>query len=59
MTGSRIELWLMISREYNENPILKTFLPAQWISARRIKQCSFFENLAKRDKDYAGRRSLL
>jgi Xaa-Pro aminopeptidase len=35
MQRSKIDMWLMISREYNEDPILKTFLPATWVSARR------------------------
>jgi Xaa-Pro aminopeptidase len=35
MKQSDIDMWLMISREYNEDPVLKTFLPATWISARR------------------------
>ncbi|HCV04767.1 MAG TPA: Xaa-Pro aminopeptidase, partial [Pseudoalteromonas sp.] len=35
MKQHNIDMWLMISREYNEDPILKTFLPATWLSARR------------------------
>jgi hypothetical protein len=35
MKDTNIDMWLMISREYNEDPTLKTFLPATWISARR------------------------
>jgi len=35
MDDANIDCWLIISREYNEDPILKTFLPAEWISARR------------------------
>lgn len=35
MEESKIDCWLIISREYNEDPILKTFLPAEWLSARR------------------------
>jgi Xaa-Pro aminopeptidase len=30
-----IDMWVLISREYNEDPILKTMLPANWLSARR------------------------
>ncbi|MEO1653796.1 MAG: M24 family metallopeptidase [Bacteroidota bacterium] len=29
------DMWILISREYNEDPVLKTFLPAEWMSARR------------------------
>ena len=35
MDDANIDCWLISSREYNEDPILKTFLPAEWISARR------------------------
>ncbi len=35
MKTSNIDMWLLISREYNEDPVLKTMLPAEWLSARR------------------------
>ncbi|MGB3588788.1 MAG: M24 family metallopeptidase [Tunicatimonas sp.] len=35
MERSGIDLWLLISREYNEDPVLKTLLPPTWLSARR------------------------
>ncbi|MEL6186261.1 MAG: M24 family metallopeptidase [Myxococcota bacterium] len=35
MRREGIEMWLLISREYNEDPVLETFLPARWPSARR------------------------
>jgi len=30
-----IDMWVLITREYNEDPIVKTMLPATWLSARR------------------------
>jgi len=33
MQRTNIDLWLVISREYNEDPILKTMLPSTWLSA--------------------------
>jgi Xaa-Pro aminopeptidase len=30
-----VDMWLIIGREYNEDPVLETMLPATWISARR------------------------
>lgn len=30
-----IDCWLLIGREYAEDPVLATMLPAEWISARR------------------------
>lgn len=35
MQQHNIDMWLLISREYNEDPVLKTMLPATWLSARR------------------------
>lgn len=35
MIESNIDMWVVISREYNEDPIIKTLLPATWMSARR------------------------
>ena len=35
MRRSGIDMWVVISREYNEDPVLKTFLPSTWQSARR------------------------
>ena len=35
MRREGIDMWILISREYNEDPILKTFLPSTWLSARR------------------------
>ncbi len=35
MQQHNIDMWLLISREYNEDPVLETMLPATWLSARR------------------------
>jgi hypothetical protein len=35
MRRAEIDLWVIISREYNEDPVIRTFLPATWQSARR------------------------
>jgi Xaa-Pro aminopeptidase len=35
MDRADIDLWLVIGREYNEDPVLATLLPAAWLSARR------------------------
>ncbi|MEJ2003656.1 MAG: M24 family metallopeptidase [Cyclobacteriaceae bacterium] len=35
MRDNDLDMWLLISREYNEDPVIKTFLPATWLSARR------------------------
>src|SRR4051795_2653501 len=35
MDRAGIDLWLVVGREYNEDPVLPTLLPATWLSARR------------------------
>ena len=30
-----IDMWVLITREYNEDPIIKTMLPPTWLNARR------------------------
>lgn len=35
MRRTDIDLWVLISREYNEDPVLRTMLPSDWQSARR------------------------
>jgi Xaa-Pro aminopeptidase len=35
MDRAGIDLWLVVSREYDEDPVLPSLLPATWLSARR------------------------
>ena len=35
MERTGIDMWIIIAREYNEDPVLRTMLPANWINARR------------------------
>lgn len=35
MRREGIDMWILISREYNEDPVMRTMLPAEWLSARR------------------------
>ena len=35
MEEQGIDMWLMITREYNEDPVVKTLLPPTWLNARR------------------------
>lgn len=35
MEREGIDMWLVMSREYNEDPVIRTFLPATWFAARR------------------------
>ena len=35
MQEEEIDLWVLITREYNEDPVVKTLLPPTWLNARR------------------------
>ena len=44
MDATKIDCWVMATREYNEDPIVKTFLPAEWLSARRRTILVFYRD---------------
>jgi hypothetical protein len=44
MEKNNIDMWVIISREYNEDPVLKTMLPAEWLSARRRTILVFYND---------------
>jgi Xaa-Pro aminopeptidase len=35
MRENGVDLWLIVAEEYNEDPVMRTMLPATWLSARR------------------------
>jgi len=43
MRRAGLDMWVIISREYNEDPVLKTMLPSTWLSARRRTIVVFFD----------------
>lgn len=45
MSKHNIDCWVLITREYNEDPIVKTMLPAEWLSARRRTILVFYNNV--------------
>ncbi|MEA1786275.1 M24 family metallopeptidase [Arenibacter sp. GZD96] len=47
MDTSDIDMWVVISREYNEDPVLKTMLPATWLNARRRTILLFYRDKKK------------
>jgi hypothetical protein len=53
MAEAKIDMWVLISREYNEDPILKTMLPATWLSARRTTILVFAKESDEKVKAYA------
>ncbi|MEL7488708.1 MAG: Xaa-Pro aminopeptidase, partial [Pseudomonadota bacterium] len=44
MRRAEIDMWVLIAREYNEDPVVKTMLPATWMSARRRTVLVFHDN---------------
>ncbi|NNC34809.1 MAG: M24 family metallopeptidase [Croceitalea sp.] len=47
MDETSIDMWVVISREYNEDPVLRTMLPAKWLNARRRTILVFYRNKGK------------
>jgi len=44
MEREGFDMWILISREYNEDPVMKTMLPSTWLSARRRTIMVFNKN---------------
>jgi len=44
MDRADIDMWVLISREYNEDPVLKTMLPSTWLNARRRTIIVFYRD---------------
>ena len=51
MRREGLDMWIIISREYNEDPVLRTMLPSTWLSARRRTIMVFFDNGKERSAD--------
>ena len=47
MDKTDIDMWILISREYNEDPVLRTMLPSTWLNARRRTILLFHRNKEK------------
>jgi Xaa-Pro aminopeptidase len=47
MDETGIDMWIVISREYNEDPVLRTMLPGTWLNARRRTILLFYRNKSK------------
>jgi Xaa-Pro aminopeptidase len=44
MRRENIDMWVLVAREYNEDPVLLTMLPATWQSSRRTTILMFYDN---------------
>ena len=49
MRREKIDCWVVISREYNEDPIIETLLPSTWMAARRTTMLVIFDRGADQD----------
>lgn len=43
MRREGIQMWIISAREYNEDPVIRSMLPATWIAARRRTILVFFD----------------
>ena len=48
MDETDIDMWILISREYNEDPVLRTMLPSTWLNARRRTVLVFLQRPRER-----------
>ena len=44
MRRAGVDAWVLIAREYNEDPVLRTMLPATWLNARRRTVMMFIDH---------------
>lgn len=47
MKRNGIDMWIIVSREYNEDPVMRTMLPATWLNARRRTILVFYNDSRK------------
>jgi Xaa-Pro aminopeptidase len=52
MRREGIDMWIVISREYNEDPVIKTFLPSTWMAARRTTMLVMFDRGAENEIEF-------
>jgi hypothetical protein len=48
MRRDGVDMWILIAREYNEDPVARTMLPPTWLSARRSTILIFHDRGAER-----------
>ena len=52
MRREGFDMWVLISRENNEDPVLKTLLPATWLAARRTTMLVIFDKGPDQEIEY-------
>ena len=43
MRRENVDMWIVSAREYNEDPVIQTMLPATWMAARRRTMLVFYD----------------
>ncbi len=52
MKREGFDMWVLISRENNEDPVLKTMLPGTWLAARRTTMLVIFDQGAEKGLEF-------
>jgi Xaa-Pro aminopeptidase len=52
MRREGFDMWVIISREYNEDPVIRTLLPATWHAARRTTMLVAFDRGVDKEMEY-------
>lgn len=52
MRREGFDMWVVISREYNEDPVIRTLLPATWFAARRTTMLVAFDRGPEKGMEY-------
>lgn len=52
MRREGFDMWVLIARENNEDPVLKTMLPATWLAARRTTMLIVFDRGTGQEVEY-------
>jgi len=52
MRREGFDMWVVISREYNEDPVIETLLPATWMAARRTTMLVAFDRGTDKEMEF-------
>lgn len=52
MKREGFDMWVIISREYNEDPVIRTLLPATWMAARRTTMLVVYDPGRGKEMEY-------
>jgi Xaa-Pro aminopeptidase len=52
MRREGFDMWIIISREYNEDPVIETLLPATWMAARRTTMLVIFDRGSDKEVEF-------